>query len=185
MRINFCSNCGNTMQFSVVEGDHLPRYNCIRCGFIAYQNPLVIVGCLPIWENKIMLCKRGIEPRLGFWNLPGGFMENNETIEQGAMREMKEETHADVKIIGIQSIFSVPQVNQLHIHFLATLINLDHKLTHESIEIELFDENTTPWSDIAFASTDYSIKSYFSDLKNNTRNIHISSTRDHKFFPIY
>ena len=185
MQINFCANCGNSMQFNVVEGDHLPRYHCTRCGFIAYQNPHIIVGCLPIWKNKIMLCKRGIEPRMGFWNLPGGFMENNETIKQGATREMKEETGADVKIIGVHSIFSVPQVNQLHIHFLAELINLDYVLTPESIEIEIFDEGSMPWADIAFASTDYSIKTYFSDLKKNTQSIHTSSTFEHEFFPIY
>ncbi len=185
MRINFCSNCGNTMQFSIVEVDHLPRYNCARCGFIAYQNPHIIVGCLPIWQDKVMLCKRGIEPRFGFWNLPGGFMENNETIELGALREMKEETDADVNLIGLYSIFSVPEVNQLHLHFLVEMIDLDYKLTTESTEIELFDENTTPWADIAFASTDYAVKSYFSDVKNNSRSIHISSTRIHKFSPIY
>ena len=185
MLINFCSNCGNTMQFGVIDGDHLPRHNCNNCGFISYQNPKIIVGCFPIWKNEVMLCRRGIEPRLGFWNLPGGFMELNETIEMGAVREMKEETGVDVKIIGLHSIFSVPQVNQLHLHFLAELTDLEYKLTPESTEIKLFNEENTPWSEIAFASTDFGLKSYYFDLINNQRKIHIGSTLIHKFSPIY
>ncbi len=173
------------MQFGAIEGEHLPRFHCTGCGFIAYQNPKIIVGCLPVWNKKVMLCRRGIEPRLGYWNLPGGFMENNETIEQGAMREMKEETGADVRILGLQTIFSVPQVDQLHLHFLAELVDLNYNLTLESTEIELFDEQSTPWHEIAFASTDYAVKAYFKDLKSNQINTHIGSTLSHHFSPIY
>lgn len=173
------------MQFGVIDGDHLPRHNCNNCGFISYQNPKIIVGCFPIWKNEVMLCRRGIEPRLGFWNLPGGFMELNETIEMGAVREMKEETGVDVKIIGLHSIFSVPQVNQLHLHFLAELVNLDYKLTPESTEIKLFNKRNTPWDEIAFASTDFGLKSFFLDLEINQHQIHIGSTLTHKFSPIF
>ena len=90
--MKFCSNCATALVFGSVENEHLPRFYCSNCEMIHYQNPKIIVACLPIWENKIMLCRRGIEPQLGFWNIPGGFMENKESVESGALREMLEET---------------------------------------------------------------------------------------------
>ena len=173
--MNFCSNCGHKIQFGNIEGDHLPRFHCVECGTIHYQNPRVIVGCIPIWEDKVMLCRRGIEPQLGLWNVPGGFMENNETVEEGAAREMFEETHGRVRIIGLQSVFTVLHVNQVHLHFLAEMVDLNYETTPESTEIQLFTEDELPWHDVAFASNYFALKKYFEDRKNGMQRTHRSS----------
>jgi ADP-ribose pyrophosphatase YjhB (NUDIX family) len=170
--MNFCSNCGFTIQYSTIEGEHIPRHHCTSCGIVHYVNPKIIVGCLPIWEDKIMLCKRGIEPQLGLWNIPGGFMENDESVEEGAAREMLEETCAGVTLLGLHTVFNVVPVNQVHLHFLAALNDLNYALTPESTDIQLFTEGDIPWDEIAFASSKFAIKKYFQDRKNNTRNIH-------------
>lgn len=173
--MKFCSNCAHPISFSAVEGEHIPRFHCVSCGVIHYVNPKVIVGCLPIWEDKVMLCKRGIEPQHGLWNIPGGFMENNETIEEGAMREMYEETFGRVRVIGLHTVFNVVPVNQVHLHYLVEMMDLDYRLTPESIDIQLFTEAEIPWRDVAFASSKFALKKYFEDRKNNTRNTHIGS----------
>jgi ADP-ribose pyrophosphatase YjhB (NUDIX family) len=173
--MKFCSNCAHPVSFSAVEGEHIPRFHCVRCNVIHYVNPKVIVGCLPIWEDKVMLCKRGIEPQYGLWNIPGGFMENDETTEEGAVREMYEETLGRVRVIGLHTVFNVVVVNQVHLHYLVEMVDLDYSLTPESIDIQLFTEAEIPWQDVAFASSKFALKKYFEDRKNNTRNTHIGS----------
>jgi ADP-ribose pyrophosphatase YjhB (NUDIX family) len=173
--MNFCSKCGQKVQFGNIEGDHLPRFHCTDCGTIHYQNPRIIVGCIPIWEDKVMLCRRGIEPQLGLWNVPGGFMENNETAEGGAAREMLEETHGHVRIVGLQSVFSVLHVNQVHLHFLAEMQDLNYQTTPESTEIQLFTEGSLPWADLAFASNTFALKRFFEDRKNGVQRTHRGS----------
>jgi ADP-ribose pyrophosphatase YjhB (NUDIX family) len=175
--MNYCSNCGEKVVFGTLEGEHLPRYHCPSCGVIHYQNPRVIVGCVPIWEDKVMLCKRGIEPQLGFWNLPGGFMENGETAMEGAAREMLEETGGSVRIIGLHTAFSVVPVNQVHLHFLAEMENLDYAITPESTEICLFTEGEINWKEIAFASNYFALKRYFEDRKTGIRQTHLGTLR--------
>ncbi len=170
--MKYCSNCGQKVQFGNIEGDHLPRFHCLDCGTIHYQNPRVIVGCIPVWEDKIMLCRRGIEPQLGLWNVPGGFMENNETVENGAAREMLEETHAQVRIVGLQSVFTVLHVNQVHLHFIAEMQDLNYQTTPESTEIQLFTEGDIPWKDIAFASNYFALKRFFEDRKLGVQRTH-------------
>ena len=171
--MNYCSNCGHKIQFGTVEGEHLPRFNCANCGAIHYENPKIIVGCVPVWEDKVMLCRRGIEPHLGWWNIPGGFMENDETIESGAAREMLEETGATVRIVGLLSVFSVPPVNQVHLHFLAEMTDLTYEITPESTEIELFTEGSLPWSEVAFASNRFALTKYFEDRRLGLQRTHI------------
>ena len=170
--MNFCSNCGQKVQFGNIADDHLPRFHCLDCGTIHYQNPRVIVGCIPIWEDKVMLCKRGIEPQKGLWNLPGGFMENNENVEDGATREMLEETHGRVRIIGLQSVYTVLQVNQVHLHFLAEMLDLKYATTLESTDIQLFTEENLPWSDVAFASNRFALQKYFEDRRMGLQRTH-------------
>jgi ADP-ribose pyrophosphatase YjhB (NUDIX family) len=173
--MNYCSNCGEKIAYGSVEGEHLPRFHCGSCGTIHYQNPKIIVGCLPIWEDKVMLCRRSIEPQFGLWNIPGGFMENDETVEQGAAREMMEETFGRVRILGLHTMFNVLPVNQLHLHFLAELMDLNYAITPESSEIILFEEADIPWSDIAFASSRFALKQYFKDRKHGVRRMHTGS----------
>jgi ADP-ribose pyrophosphatase YjhB (NUDIX family) len=173
--MNFCSNCAHPISFGNVEGEHIPRLHCVSCGTIHYVNPKVIVGCLPIWEDKVMLCKRGIEPQYGLWNIPGGFMENDETTQEGAVREMFEETNGRVKVLGLHSVFNVVPVNQVHLHYLVEMEDLNYSLTPESIDIQLFTEENIPWQDVAFASSKFALKKYFEDRKNNRRKTHIGS----------
>ena len=173
--MNFCSNCGHKVQFGNIPDDLLPRFHCPSCGTIHYQNPRVIVGCIPVWEDKVMLCRRGIEPQLGLWNVPGGFMENNETVEDGAMREMMEETFGRVRIIGLQSVFTVLHVNQVHLHFVAEMADLNYQTTPESTEIQLFTEGSLPWKDVAFASNHFALKKFFEDRKLGIQRTHRGS----------
>lgn len=171
--MKYCSNCAHPIKFGEIKGEHIPRYHCVNCETIHYQNPRVIVGCLPIWEDKIMLCRRGIEPQLGLWNVPGGFMENGETPEHGAVREMWEETFGRVKLLNLHTVFSVVPVNQVHLHYLVELLDLNYSITPESTEITLFTEGDVPWADIAFASSKFAIKKYFEDEKLGLRRTHL------------
>jgi ADP-ribose pyrophosphatase YjhB (NUDIX family) len=143
---------------------------------IHYQNPRIIVGCLPIWADKVMLCRRGIEPQYGLWNIPGGFMENDESVEDGALREMMEETFAPVRLIGLHSVFSVLPVNQVHLHFLVEVLNPNNfKLTPETTEIQFFTEGDINWKDIAFASNTFALRQYFEDQKQGLQRVHRGS----------
>jgi ADP-ribose pyrophosphatase YjhB (NUDIX family) len=173
--MKYCSVCSTKVMFGNVEGEHMPRFHCPNCKTIHYENPKIIVGCLPIWEDKIMLCKRSIEPQYGLWNIPGGFMENNESVEQGAAREMYEETHGRVRIVGLHAVFNVLPVNQVHLHFLAEMEDLNYEITPESSEIRLFTEGEIPWRDIAFASSTFAIQKYFEDIKLKKRRMHTGS----------
>ena len=173
--MNFCSNCSEKISFGKIEGDHLPRYHCVNCKEIHYQNPRVIVGCLPIWEDKVMLCKRGIEPQFGLWNIPGGFMENDESADGGAAREVFEETGATVNILHLHTVYSVVPVNQVHLHYLAQLTDLNYHLTPESIDIQMLTESEIPWHEIAFASTRFALKKYFEYRKTNPTVTHLGT----------
>jgi ADP-ribose pyrophosphatase YjhB (NUDIX family) len=177
--MNYCSHCGHTVQFGDIEGEHMPRFHCAHCKTIHYVNPKVIVGCLPIWEDKVMLCRRSIEPQFGLWNIPGGFMENGEDPEQGAVREMWEETNGRVTILGLHTVFSVVPVNQVHLHYLAQMADTNYSITPESSEIQLFTEADIPWKDIAFASSKFALKRYFEDRKLNMRRTHRGSLTDY------
>jgi ADP-ribose pyrophosphatase YjhB (NUDIX family) len=173
--MNYCSTCGHRVQFGTLEGEHIPRFHCVNCGTIHYVNPKIIVGCLPIWEDKVMLCRRSIEPQFGLWNIPGGFMENGEDPEQGAVREMWEETNGRVKILGLHTVFSVVLVNQVHLHYLAQMEDTTYSVTPESSEIQLFTEADIPWADIAFASSRFALECYFKDRNMKTRQTHRGS----------
>ena len=105
--MNFCSKCGAPVALRTPEGDHLSRYVCEACGTIHYENPRLVVGCVPEHEGRILLCRRAIEPRHGYWTLPAGFMENDETLQQAAMRESREEAIADVEIGSLLAIMHV------------------------------------------------------------------------------
>jgi ADP-ribose pyrophosphatase YjhB (NUDIX family) len=178
--MNFCSNCAAPLIFELPEGDHLPRHVCRNCGMIHYQNPRVIVGCLPVFEQKIMLCRRGIEPQFGKWNLPGGFMENGETVQQGAAREMYEETGATGEVLHLHSLYNVVPVNQVHLHFYTQLTTPHYQLTPESTEIVFFTESEIPWDDIAFASTAFGLKCFWVDVRQGTPQTHIGQYQSGK-----
>lgn len=175
--MKFCCKCANPVIFTDVEGDHRSRYVCTSCGKIHYQNPRIITGCLPIWKDKVLLCKRAIEPRLGLWNVPGGFLENDETVEAGAAREVLEEANIAVEIIGIHSIYSLPHFGQVYLHFLAQLTDLSFSCGVESLEVRLFSEEEIPWEEMAFTSSTFCLKKYFEDRKNGVRKVHLGELK--------
>ncbi len=165
--MKFCSHCGHGVSLRIPEGDNLPRFICDHCGTIHYQNPNIVTGCLPVYEDKILLCKRAIEPRHGYWTLPAGFMENQETLEQAAMRESAEEAYANVEIEQLYTVFSLPHVNQVYIMFRARLLDENFKPGIESLEVKLFSEDEIPWDDLAFRTIHYTLKYFFEDRKKD------------------
>jgi ADP-ribose pyrophosphatase YjhB (NUDIX family) len=164
--MKFCSHCGFAApELRVPDGDTLPRYVCGACGTIHYQNPKVVVGCLPVWDDKVLLCKRAIEPRRGLWTLPAGFLENGETILAGAERETAEEARARVDVGLLYTMISLPHINQVYVMFRARLLDLDFGPGSESLEVKLFDEADVPWSEIAFRTITRTLRNYFLDRK--------------------
>ena len=164
--IKFCSACGaDRIEFRVPDGDNLPRFVCTACGAIHYQNPKVVVGCLPEWEEQVLLCRRAIEPRHGLWTLPAGFLENGETIAAGAIRETQEEAGARVTIGELYTMISLPQISQIYMMFRARLLDLDFAPGPESLEARLFHEDEIPWEEIAFRTIGRTLRNYFLDRK--------------------
>lgn len=163
--MKFCSVCGTDTQRRIPEDDNRERDVCPACGYIHYVNPKVVVGSLPIWEDKVLLCKRAIEPRYGYWTLPAGFMECNETTQEGAMRETQEEANADIEIEQLYCVFNLPHVDQVYMMFRAKLINLDFAPGAESLEVKLFKEEDIPWNELAFATIDRTLKLFFQERK--------------------
>ena len=163
--MKFCANCGAKLVQRVPPGDSLPRWVCDECGEIHYQNPKMVVGTIPEHEGRILLCRRAIEPRYGYWTLPAGFMENAETIGEAAVRETVEEAGATVELGPAFSLISVPGVNQVHVFYLARLSNLEFKPGEETLEIGLFDEADIPWKEIAFRTVGLTLKHWFADRK--------------------
>ena len=170
--MKFCSTCGKPVSIRVPDGDNMPRHVCDHCDAIHYQNPKIIVGALPVWEDKILLCKRAIEPRYGTWTLPAGFMENAETLEQGALRESREEANANLELQGLYSVFSLTHVNQVYIMYRAQLLDLDFSPGIESLEVALFDEKDIPWNDIAFRTIHHTLKYFLEDRKTGQFPVH-------------
>jgi ADP-ribose pyrophosphatase YjhB (NUDIX family) len=161
--MNFCNQCGAKVEFRIPPGDQLPRHICDSCGTIHYDNPRIVVGCVPDYQGKILLCRRGIEPRRGFWTVPAGFMENGETLQQGAARETWEEALAKVEIGSLLSIVHVLHAHQVHVFFRAILTEPQFGAGPESLEATLVDPKDIPWADIAFPSTVYSLERYLED----------------------
>lgn len=159
--MNFCSNCGSSqITLKTPPGDTYHRFVCDNCGRIHYQNPRIVVGCIPVLDGQILLCKRAIEPQKGLWNLPAGFLENGEKAEDGAKRETFEESLAHVKILKLHAVFSLPKVNQVYLHFLAAMKNNQFGSTPESLEVKLFSQTDIPWDDIAFHSTTFALEKF-------------------------
>ncbi|MBL4820289.1 MAG: NUDIX hydrolase [Gammaproteobacteria bacterium] len=164
--MKFCHHCGGSVLQRIPDGDEKLRYCCDSCDVIFYQNPKNIVGTLPIYENKVLLCKRAIEPRYGKWTLPAGFMENGETTLAGAVRETSEEAGARVIVRenSLYTLFNLPYINQVYLFFRAELEDLDFDPGIESLEVALFKESEIPWDEIAFPVVRSTLEYYFRDL---------------------
>jgi ADP-ribose pyrophosphatase YjhB (NUDIX family) len=176
--MNYCSLCGTRVKLRIPEGDTLPRYVCTACGVIHYQNPKIVVGCIPEWEDKILLCVRAIEPRQGLWTLPAGFMENAETLAQGAARETLEEANARVEIGNLYSIYNLPHIDQVHMLFRAQLLDLDFKPGIESLDVRLFSEAEVPWDTLAFRVIREPLKRYFIERRQGNLGFHMGTIED-------
>ncbi|MBV1913739.1 MAG: NUDIX hydrolase [Pseudomonadales bacterium] len=163
--MKFCSQCGNSVSMRIPEGDSYERHICDDCGVIHYQNPKIIVGCLPVYGDQVLLCKRAIEPRLGYWTLPAGFMENGETTQQGALRETWEEAQAKPVIDDLYTLFNLPHISQVYMFYLARLSEPEFAAGDESLEVKLFNEDAIPWDNLAFPVVNETLKYYFGDRK--------------------
>lgn len=170
--MKFCSNCGSTVQLRVPAGDTLLRHTCASCGSIHYENPKIVVGAIPEWGDRILLCRRAIEPRLGYWTLPAGFMENAETTAQAAARETLEEACARIEVGDMFTLINVPHISQVHIVYRARLLDLDFSPGEESLEVALFSEEEIPWDDIAFRTISLSLRRFFEDRRRGTFRFH-------------
>ncbi|MEK6244468.1 MAG: NUDIX hydrolase [Pseudomonadota bacterium] len=170
--MKFCPDCASPLAKRVPPGDSVLRHVCDACGTIHYQNPKLVVGCVPEWEGRILLCRRAIEPRYGYWTLPAGFMENDETTGQGAARETLEEAGARVELMAAFSMISVPYVNQVHLFYRARLLDLEFKPGVESLEVALFEEARMPWKDIAFRTVGLTLKHWFADRAQGSYGFH-------------
>ncbi|MCJ1885516.1 NUDIX hydrolase [Pseudomonas sp. LA21] len=161
--MKFCSQCGAPVSLRIPSGDNRPRYVCDQCHTVHYQNPRIVAGCLPVWEGRILLCRRAIEPRQGFWTLPAGFMENGETLEQAAARETLEEACARVRDLQLYTLFDLPHISQVYMFFRAELADLDFCAGDESLEVALFKESDIPWGELAFPTVGRTLECYFAD----------------------
>jgi len=169
--VKFCNQCGAEVTGKIPKGDNRLRYVCISCQEIHYQNPKIVAGCIPEYEGKVLLCKRAIEPRYGYWTLPAGFMELEETSLEAALRETLEEANARVGISELYTVFNLPYVSQVYMMYRSQLLDLDFSAGEESLEVRLFSEDKIPWDDIAFTTIKHTLNFYFQDQRN--RNFHL------------
>ncbi len=183
--MNFCSACGAQVAQKIPPGDNRLRYVCDACHVIHYQNPKIVAGCIPAWEDKVLLCKRAIEPRYGYWTLPAGFMELDETSHAAAVRETLEEANAKVEILNLFAIFNLPEVSQVYMIFNSNLLDLNFSAGAESQEVSLFSEDEIPWDELAFLTIRYSLKFFFEDQKKQSYQLHtgdiIGRGANHRF----
>jgi ADP-ribose pyrophosphatase YjhB (NUDIX family) len=181
--MKFCSQCGNTVSLIIPEGDNRERHVCDDCGFIHYFNPRIIAGTLPTCGDKVLLCRRAIEPRKGYWTLPAGFMENGETTEQAALRETREEAEAELELHGLYTLFNLPHINQVYIFFRGEVIDGAYGVGEESLETQLFSEDEIPWDSLAFPTIYKALKHFFKDRETGHYPVHtedIDAFRHHK-----
>ena len=161
--MKFCSSCGAGVKLGIPPGDNRQRFVCTACGEIHYQNPKLVTGCIPEWEDQVLLCRRAIEPRYGLWTLPAGFMENEESAQQGAARETMEEANARVSIEQLYTTFNLPHISQVYLLFRGSLDAPDFSPGSESLDVALFREEEIPWSELAFPVVRETLKHYFQD----------------------
>jgi ADP-ribose pyrophosphatase YjhB (NUDIX family) len=173
--MKFCSACGQPVALVVPPGDNRPRHCCAACGTIHYQNPRLILGTIPVWGSRVLLCRRAIEPRYGFWTLPAGFMENGETLGEGATRETTEEAGAHIALGDLFSVIDVPHVEQVHLFFRARLLDTDFDPGPESLEVQLFDEHEIPWDALAFRTVSQTLRWFFADREQGQFALHSSA----------
>ena len=178
--MNYCSDCGGTISKRVPENDTAERCVCDSCHKVFYQNPTIIAGCLAEWEGKVLLCQRAIEPRIGTWTLPAGFMEIGESIEQAAVREACEETGANIKIDALYSVFYVEQTNQVYIIYRGRMLSPNIDAGDESLEVRLFERDEVPWENIFYPAIQTIVKRFFDEFAKGQYGIYMGSAEQGK-----
>ena len=165
--MNFCIKCGASVSMIVPDGDTRERAVCDNCGHIHYVNPRIVTGCLPVHKDQVLLCKRAIEPRYGFWTLPAGYLENGETVAVGAARETMEEANANVIELELYTVFSLPHISQIYMFFLSELNKPEFSSGEESLEVKLFSEDEIPWDSLSFPVVTQTLEFFFKDRKTS------------------
>lgn len=178
--MQYCNQCGQPVEIKVPPGDNLPRFVCTNCNTVHYENPRIVAGCVCEWKGRILLCKRAIKPRAGFWTIPAGFMEKGETTEQAAVRETAEEAKARVNVDAFFAMINVPHIDQVHLMFRGTLIDESYSPGVESEEVILADKSAIPWRNIAFPSVKFTLERYFADLEKTEFGVHVTDIAPRK-----
>ncbi|MBK8182091.1 MAG: NUDIX hydrolase [Candidatus Competibacteraceae bacterium] len=171
--MKFCSQCGASVSLRVPEGDNLPRHVCDACGTIHYLNPKIVAGCILEWQDRILLCRRAIEPRYGFWTLPAGFMENDESAMAAAAREALEEARAVGENLKLYGVYSLIHVSQVYLMFRGELKDGHASPGHESLEVGLYAEQEIPWDQIAFTVVHETLRQYFVERRSGVFHTHL------------
>jgi ADP-ribose pyrophosphatase YjhB (NUDIX family) len=173
IKVKFCCQCGATVTLRIPSDDTLPRHICDACGTIHYQNPKIVAGCIPEWRGKILLCRRAIEPRYGYWTLPAGFMENGESTVAAAAREAMEEAGAVVENLVLYGMYSLTHISQVYLMFRCHLKEGYASAGHESLEVRLFAEQDIPWRELAFPVVQETLKRYFEERSLGSFRLHM------------
>lgn len=173
--IRHCKSCGAPTRYAVPPDDNRERAICTRCGTVLYENPINVVGTVPVWEGRVLLCRRAIEPRYGLWTLPAGFLEVGETIEQGALRETDEEAGARCELEGLYTVMNVIQAAQVHLFFRARLLDTSFAPGEESLEAKLFTQDEIPWDEVAFRTVRETLRLWFADRERGRFELHLGT----------
>lgn len=171
--MKYCSECGATVQLRVPKDDDRPRFVCNGCGRIHYENPKMVVGSIPEWEDRILMCRRDIEPRKGFWTLPAGYLENGESALEGARRETLEESGTVVTALEPYMLIDIVYIHQVYLMFRGKMQKPEFRPTQESAEVVLMREDQIPWDRIAFRAIEMTLRHYFEDRKNGIFPFHM------------
>ncbi len=173
--MKYCPDCGSEVDRRIPNDDSRERWVCRRCETVHYQNPLIVVGCVAEQAGNILLCKRSIEPRLGYWTVPAGFMELGESLAEGAARETREEALAEVEIGHMFASIDVVDAGQVHVFFTGRLKG-SYGVGEESLDVRLFAPGAIPWDELAFQSGRLALQKYIEDRGAN-RGVHIHELR--------
>lgn len=171
-QMKYCCYCSAELVYDIPSDDNRHRYMCLSCDVVHYQNPKIVAGCIPVWKDKVLLCKRAIEPRYGYWTLPAGFMELGETSLEAGVRETLEEANARVEVESLYAVFNLAHVDQVYMMFLAQLTDLDFSAGEESLEVKLFKEEEIPWGELAFRTIKETLRYYFEDKRQGKFELH-------------
>lgn len=182
--MKFCSQCGAPVHVRIPPGDNKPRHVCDACSTIHYQNPKIVAGCIPEWQDRILLCRRAIEPRYGLWTLPAGFMENGESAVAAALREALEEANVVIETPTLYGLYSLTHISQVYLMFRGRIKDGIAHAGEESLEVRLFAEDEIPWDELAFPVVREILNRYFADRRNGAFNLHVGDIireSDHHF----